>query len=160
MRVYLGLGSNLGDRQKHIEDAIYLLAAAPGFHLVRCAGLYESAPVGPSQPRFLNTALSADTDLDFPGLLSLCKETEKKVGRVPSFHWGPRAIDVDILAAEGGVHLSPTLCVPHRELPNRRFALEPLCELCPELIPDHAPGGQSVRKLLSGVMDQDVRRIC
>ena len=155
MRVFLGLGSNLGERRANLDAAVAAIAAIPGVQLVARAGLYESAPVGPAQPDFLNTAVAIESALPFEALLARCKEIEAALGRVPTFRWGPRRIDIDLLIADAGFH-SAVLDVPHVELHRRRFALEPLCELAPSLV--HPRLSQTLRALCDQLPDQGVRR--
>ncbi|MDR0965166.1 MAG: 2-amino-4-hydroxy-6-hydroxymethyldihydropteridine diphosphokinase [Myxococcales bacterium] len=131
MRVFLGLGTNLGDRAVNLERAIDAIAQLPKTHLEARASLYESAPIGPDQPEFLNTVVGIETRLPLLELLRHCKQIESTLGRVPTFRWGPRLIDIDLLIADEEHH-SLTLDVPHAQLHLRRFALEPLCELIPE----------------------------
>lgn len=157
MRVYLGLGTNLGDRRANIEAAVEAIAAMDGVTLTGRAHLYESDPVGPSQPLFLNTAVSVETSLDFEALLDRCKAAEQRIGRRPTFRWGPRVIDIDLLAADGASFDSERLHVPHTELKNRRFALEPLCELAPDLV--HPGEKRTMRFLLDALKNQGVRRL-
>lgn len=155
MRVFLGLGSNLGDRRANIERAVAALGALEGTRLFCRAGYYESAPVGPAQPDFLNTAVGVETRLEPLALLALCKEIEATIGRVPTFRWGPRLIDIDLLIADV-VHHSVTLEVPHARLHLRRFALEPLCEIARDLM--HPILGVRLDELCASLPDQGVRR--
>lgn len=155
MRAFLGLGSNLGDRLANIERAIAALAALEGTRLLCRAGYYESAPIGPAQPDFLNTAVGIETRLEPLQLLDACKEIEATLGRTPTFRWGPRLIDIDLLIADV-VHRSERLEVPHVQLHLRRFALEPLCELACEL--QHPLLGRRLGDLCASLPDQGVRR--
>lgn len=154
MRVYLGIGTNLGDRRENILAAVREIAAMDGVKLLARASLYESAPVGPDQPRFMNTAVAVETSLGFEALLDRCKDAEARIGRRPTFRWGPRVIDIDLLLAEKAFD-SSRLHVPHAELKNRRFALEPLGELAGDAI--HQGEGRTVRELLERVSGQDVQ---
>jgi len=156
MQVFLGLGSNLGNRENNIAQAIVRIGATPGIELARCSALYESAPVGPPQPRYLNAAIEVCTSL-LPGeLLGECKRIERELGRVPGERWGPRPVDIDLLLAEQIV-AEPMLQIPHLELHKRAFVLLPLCELAPEAV--HPVLGWEMRALLADVVDQDVRRV-
>ena len=156
VRVFLGLGSNLGERRENLERAILAIAALDSTRLICRAGLYESAPVGPEQPDFLNTAVGIETGLDLLALLDSCKAIESRLGRVPSFRWGPRLIDIDLLIADA-VHQSERLTVPHKELHRRRFALQPLCELAGEFI--HPVIGRRLDEICAALPDQGVRRL-
>lgn len=157
MRVYLGIGTNLGDRRANLETAVEAIAGMEGVMLAGRAGIYETAPVGPSQPLFLNTAVAVETQLDLETLLDRCKAAEQRIGRRPTFRWGPRVIDIDLLASEGAPYDSARLHVPHLELKNRRFALEPLCELAPDLV--HPREQRTMRELRDALADQGVRRL-
>ena len=131
--VYLGLGSNLGDRQANLETAIELLARAT--RLRATSSVYETAPWGyRHQPHFLNCACVASTDLSPGGLLELTHEVERSIGRRPSFRYGPRLIDMDILLYGDQVYRSPTLQIPHPGLTERAFVLVPLTEVAGDVV--------------------------
>lgn len=136
MRAFIGLGSNLGDRRKNIETAVEKLKRSPKINLIKVSGLLESDPVGgPPQGKFLDGAAEIDTNLSPRELLSLLKRIEREAGRVaPSVKWGPREIDLDILLF-GDLNIDEqNLKIPHPLLHLRRFMLEPLCEIAPEVI--------------------------
>jgi len=148
--VYLGLGSNLGDRLINLKRAVSILSSK--LNLTAVSGIYESKPHGDSEgPLFLNMAVAVETYLALPDLLILCKGIERAVGRLPDKPNAPRIIDIDILCAEGEIVKSPDLEVPHARLPNRAFVLAPLCELCPEYI--HPDFGKSVEEMLGELPD-------
>lgn len=131
-RVFLGLGSNLGDRREHLRTAI---ASLPD--VVAVSDAYETDPVGgPDQGRFLNLVVELDTDLEPHALLGVCHRIESAAGRVRDVRWGPRTLDVDILWIEGVTVDTPDLQVPHPRMMERRFVLEPLSDLAPELPPE------------------------
>ena len=131
-RVFLGLGSNLGDRRDHLRTAI---ASLPD--VVAVSDVYETDPVGgPDQGRFLNLVVELDTDLDPHRLLGVCHRIESAAGRVRDVRWGPRTLDVDILWIDGVTVDTADLQVPHPRMMERRFVLEPLAELAPDLPPD------------------------
>lgn len=148
--IYLGLGSNRGDRLSNLRATI--AALAPAVRVLRQSAVYETEPWGyVEQARFLNMALEAETELSPAKLLQHIKQVEQQVGRVASFRYGPREIDIDILlyndaqvelqAAEG------SLQIPHPRLAERAFVLVPLAELAPEL---PVPGsGRTVSQLLA-----------
>lgn len=130
-RAFLGLGSNVGDREQHLRSA---LASLPG--LVATSDLYETDPVGgPDQGRFLNLVAEIDTDLGPHELLGVCHRIESAAGRVRDVRWGPRTLDVDILWIDGVDIDTPDLVIPHPRMWERRFVLEPLAELDPTLAP-------------------------
>ena len=133
---YLGLGSNLGQREANLAQAVRLLAQSPQVRVRRSSSIYETAPWGVAeQPRFLNAVLEITTSLSPVALLGLAKAVEAEVGREPTFRWGPRLIDVDILLyGERVIQLDdPDLQIPHPSMAERAFVLVPLAELAPEL---------------------------
>jgi 2-amino-4-hydroxy-6-hydroxymethyldihydropteridine diphosphokinase len=131
MRAYLSLGSNVGDRRAHLKDAI---ASIDG--VVAVSDVYETAPVGgPAQGDYLNLVVAVDTELTSRELLGVCHRLESAAGRVRDERWGPRPLDVDILWTDRGVVDEPDLQIPHPRMHLRRFVLEPLGELAPDLLP-------------------------
>ena len=145
IKVYLGLGSNLGERQHNLSRAVELLS--PQVHVERISSLYETEPVGYlEQPRFLNAVLRATTPLSPLELLAQAKEVEKKLGRIHSFRNGPRPIDIDILFYGKKIINSPELTIPHPRLEERTFMLIPLAEIAPNLA--HPVSGMTVREML------------
>jgi 2-amino-4-hydroxy-6-hydroxymethyldihydropteridine diphosphokinase len=150
VRVYVGVGANLGDRRATIERAIELLRAVPGVELLAVSFLRETDPVGfEEQPRFLNGAVELETTLEPRELLDQLLRIERELGRTregPRF--GPRTIDLDLLVYGDARLDEQGLTIPHPRLHERRFALEPLAELAPEL---EIPGRGPVERLLSGL---------
>jgi 2-amino-4-hydroxy-6-hydroxymethyldihydropteridine diphosphokinase len=141
-RAYVGVGANLGDRRATIEAAV---AALPG--VVAVSELRETDPFGVvDQPVFLNGAVALDTELSPRELLEALLEVERSLGRERRERWGPRTIDLDLLLYGDETVDEPGLTVPHPRLHERRFALEPLHELDPELV---IPGRGSVQDVLS-----------
>lgn len=130
---FLGLGSNLGDRLANLQAAADLLGAREGIRVVRSSRVYETSPVGPPQPDYLNAVLEVRTALRPRELLRACLEVEDRLGRVRSLRWGPRTVDVDLLAHGGERVEEPDLVVPHPRLAERAFVLVPLLELAPDL---------------------------
>jgi 2-amino-4-hydroxy-6-hydroxymethyldihydropteridine diphosphokinase len=129
---YLSIGSNVGDRMERLREAVRLLEAAPGISVGRVSGVYETEPVGiRDQPWFLNAVVEVSTSLPPADLLRAVKGVEASAGRTPTFRWGPREIDVDILLYEGERIDSEELTVPHPRMQERRFVLLPLRELLP-----------------------------
>jgi 2-amino-4-hydroxy-6-hydroxymethyldihydropteridine diphosphokinase len=156
--VHVGLGANLGDRERTLHAAVEALGRIDAVAVQRVSSLYESAPVGPPQPRFLNAVVELECGLPPKRLLGILKQIERDLGRNEGGQkWGPRAIDLDILVWEDRVVADPNLQIPHLELHKRRFALEPLCELCPEL--RHPLMGKTLAQLLSHLTAQDVVRL-
>lgn len=134
-RAYVGLGANVGPREVTILRAVDLLAAADGVSVVAVSQLRETEPVGVvDQPAFLNAAVAVDTSLDARALLDVLLAIERELGRVRTERWGPRTIDLDLLVFGDETIDEPGLRVPHPRLGERRFALEPLAELAPDLV--------------------------
>ena len=146
--VYLGLGSNLGDREANLHDALTQIS---GFcELISISTFHETDPVGYlDQGRFLNAAAHVITDLWPAEFLDRLMCVEQALGRVRNFPNGPRTIDIDILFWGREVIQRPGLTVPHPRLHQRLFVLAPLAEIAPELI--HPVLGQPVRELLEQV---------
>jgi 2-amino-4-hydroxy-6-hydroxymethyldihydropteridine diphosphokinase len=131
-RVYLGLGTNLGDRPKNLQAASDALH--PEVTLLRASPVYETEPWGyAQQPAFLNQVLEAETELTPQELLMHVKALEARLGRTPTFHYGPRLIDIDILLYDDLVLQTPDLVIPHPHLTERAFVLVPLTDLVPNL---------------------------
>jgi 2-amino-4-hydroxy-6-hydroxymethyldihydropteridine diphosphokinase len=147
-RVYLGLGSNLGDRLAILQAALARLAAQVTVEAV--SSFYDTEPVGyAAQPRFLNAVCRGTTALEPEALLAFVKGIEAALGRQPSARFGPRLIDIDILLYDDLVLDTPTLTLPHPRLAERAFVLRPLAELAPELV--HPVLGKSVAALAAAV---------
>ncbi|MDH7603204.1 MAG: 2-amino-4-hydroxy-6-hydroxymethyldihydropteridine diphosphokinase, partial [Armatimonadota bacterium] len=125
--VYLGLGSNLGDRAANLREAIRRLNEGNGCKVVRCSSIYESKPVGVvEQPDFLNAVVEVATALPPFRLLEYCQAIEDAMGRVRTIRWGPRVIDIDILLYNQQSLRTDKLVIPHPEMLNRAFVLVPL----------------------------------
>ena len=158
MTGYLGLGSNQGDRLANLRAARAALER-PTLRVTAASSVYETEPQGEitDQAEFLNACLRIETELDPEGLLAACKEVERDLGRTPGGpRHGPRPIDVDVLLLDGCEHRSERLVLPHPEVPSRRFVLEPLLELDPELT---LPDGTALAGELAGLGDQRVERL-
>ncbi len=151
--VYLGLGANLGDRAATFVAARGRLA--PDVQVLACSSLYETAPWGVlEQPPFLNAVCQVQTALSPTALLAYLKAREDELGRVPSFRWGPRAIDIDILLYDDLVLNAEQLTLPHPRLHERAFVLIPLQELAPEL--RHPVIGRTVRELVAALPPYEI----
>lgn len=133
-RVYLSLGSNLGDREGYLRRALDSLATLPRTRLVAQSSVLETPPWGVTdQPTFLNMTVAIETALSPEALLAAVRGIEDALGRVRTVHWGPRTLDIDLLVFEGETRDTETLTLPHPCLTQRRFVLAPLAEIAPEL---------------------------
>ena len=147
--VFLGLGSNLGDRRAHIEQGLAALDAR-GVTVDRRSALYETEPVGPvEQPWFLNAVVEARTELRPRDLLRVCQSAEAEAGRRRTVRFGPRSLDVDILLYKGEVIREKDLEIPHPRLHERRFVLVPLLEIAPDAVDPR--DGRRFAEILAGL---------
>ena len=147
---YLGLGTNLGDREANLGKALHLLSADPGLRHLRCSRIYETEPWGVAdQPAFLNSVAEVATALAPERLLDVCKDVEGRMGRRPGIRWGPRLIDVDILLYGNHIVQLPHLEIPHPRLHLRAFALVPLAELAATTV--HPALGKTIGELSGAV---------
>ena len=146
---YVGIGANLGPREETLRRAVALLGSADDVAVVAVSELRETEPVGVvDQPPFLNGAVSLKTTHSPKALLDLLLEIERSLGRVRGERWGPRVVDLDLLVYGNELVDEPGLRVPHPRLHERRFALEPLADLNPEL---EIPGRGNVSALLAAL---------
>jgi len=149
-KVFVGLGSNLGDREQNTRQALTEIEKIPRTWIWRVSSLYDSKPVGVAdQPNFLNAVAMLGTELDPETLLWNLLLIEKRMGRVRSRIWGPRVIDLDLLFYQDLVIDRPGIVVPHPELAGRAFVLKPLAELDRDFV--HPLLGLSVGELLARV---------
>ena len=160
--VFIGFGSNLGDRVDFCDRAVTLLSLLPHSQLLAVSSLYETEPVAdagaPGEGWFLNGVAQIETDVAPQSLLAVCREIERSLGRDPEHRSGPRTIDLDILLYGDRVMQERELAVPHPRLHLRRFVLEPLVELEPTLV--HPLLKQTVSQLLAQLADRhQVRRM-
>ena len=140
---YLGLGSNIGDRVAYLQAGTRALATKPEFSILKTSSVYETSPEGYlDQGDFLNAALSLRTTKTPASLLETMSAIEDSFGRQRTIHWGPRTLDLDLLMFGNCVVDEAHLKVPHPRLLERRFALEPLAEIAPELV--HPQTGRSM----------------
>jgi 2-amino-4-hydroxy-6-hydroxymethyldihydropteridine diphosphokinase len=152
-RVYIGIGSNLGDRKANTVEAVDRITKLPNTRVSRASSLYESEPLGDAKTWFVNSVIEIETELPMDALLRKLKAIEQAMGRkrVKGKRWGSRIIDLDIILADNQVVEKRSLKVPHPEMHKRRFVLLPLAELAPQLV--HPQLGQSVSSLLATVKD-------
>lgn len=145
--VFLGLGSNLGDRAVHLNNAISALCFHDAINITSQSSVLETEPVGnESQGKFLNVVVEIETTLSPMELLQACLEIEILQGRVRNEKWGPRTIDIDILFFSDQLIKEEGLQIPHPEVHNRSFVLIPLVEIAPMLI--HPSLNQSAKAML------------
>ena len=156
--VYIGLGSNIGDRTQHLVDACAALHRQAAITVQAVSSLYHTAPVGfTAQDWFLNAVACLETTLSPPALLDVTQAIERRLGRVTTWRWGPRVIDIDILLYDTLRVYTPSLTIPHVALHERRFVLVPFAELAPHV---QLPSGVRVCDLLSALPeDNDVQRV-
>jgi len=146
-RAAIGIGSNLGDSAQTVRRAILSLGEIPGCRLVAASELYLTEPVGYfDQPQFINAAALVETELEPLELLDALQAIEKESGRKREIPKGPRTLDLDLLLYEDIEYNSPELRLPHPEMHKRRFVLEPLAAIAPELV--HPLSGLSVSRML------------
>jgi 2-amino-4-hydroxy-6-hydroxymethyldihydropteridine diphosphokinase len=154
--IYLGLGSNVGDREANLEAALARLPAA-GVRVTRVSPVYETEPVDSTAQRwFFNQVTEAETDLFPLQLLARLQHIERALGRVRTVAKGPRTIDIDILLYGQAVVRRPELEIPHPRMAERRFVLAPLADLAPDL--RHPVTRRTVRELLEAAPAALVRR--
>lgn len=141
---YLALGSNLGDRLAALQRAVDLLDARSGIEVLRSSRVYETEPLGPPQPAYLNAVIEVRTGLEPLALLKECQAVEDELGRVRAERWGPRTIDVDVLTYDEREVAEADLVVPHPRMHERVFVLVPLGELDAD---PPLPGGRKLATL-------------
>lgn len=151
---WIGLGSNLGDREANLRSAACALNG-PDVQIYAVSSVYESAAIlVEDQPDFLNAVVEVRTWLSPETLLKRCLSVENEMGRVRTKRYGPRVIDLDILLYNSVTVNTPELCIPHRGLLDRAFVMIPLLEIAPEV---RLPGGELLRERLRSEMKGDVR---
>jgi len=147
---YLGLGSNMGDRQDYLERALDFLSQR--IRIEKVSSIYDTEPVGNvDQPRFLNMVCQVSTSLPPMALLTLGKGIESKLGRVSAKSNAPRPIDVDILFYGDQIIETPELVIPHPRLTERAFVLIPLAQIAPDLV--HPVNNKTIKELLEGLTE-------
>lgn len=154
--IYLSLGSNIGDRKKNLEKAVAELNKN-NIKEIKISSLYETEPVGPKQRNFYNIAGKFKTNLNPRELLKVLKQTEQKLGRTKTYHWGPRVIDIDILFYGKQVIKSKNLIIPHKEIINRAFVLVPMKEIASNFV---HPIQHKTIKTLNNALQKDTYIKC
>lgn len=153
-RIFIGLGSNRGDRYAFLKDALKALGEIPGWTVHSVSSLYETEPYGfKDQPYFLNAVAEVHAAAKPEEALALLKATERLIGRTPAQRWGPREIDLDLLYVGDAVCRTPQFTLPHPDLARRRFVLQPLAEIAPEFV--DPVSGLTVLELLKACPDKN-----
>lgn len=153
-RAVLSLGSNLGDRRRHLADAVHAL----GDDVVAVSAIYRTPPWGPVvQDDYFNLVLMASSpELDAYGWLGRCRELERAAGRVRDIRWGPRTLDADVIVVDDVQSVDPDLLLPHPRAYERAFVLVPWAELEPDAV---LPGRGPIAELLAGLDTADIAAV-
>jgi 2-amino-4-hydroxy-6-hydroxymethyldihydropteridine diphosphokinase len=155
--IVIALGSNIGDRFANLQAGVDYLAAAPGLRATAVSAVFETTPVGgPPQADYLNAVLLADSGLDARSILDHCQAAERALGRVRTLRWGPRTLDVDLIACDDEVSSDPELTLPHPRAHLRAFVLAPWLDASPNA---RLVGFGLVADLLADVGMTGVRRL-
>ena len=151
--VFLGLGSNVGERHKFLNAAVAGIKSIPATKVIWASPVYETEPYGRTdQAKFLNAAIEIETDLLPPDLLLAIKNIEQRTGRTITERWGPREIDIDILLYDGFVLHDEYVAVPHPELEKRKFVLIPLRDIAPDIV--HPVNGMTISEMAAACGDK------
>ncbi|PZR26998.1 MAG: 2-amino-4-hydroxy-6-hydroxymethyldihydropteridine diphosphokinase [Citrobacter freundii] len=151
-KAYLLTGGNIGEREKHLRQAMELIGEHCG-PVIRASSVYETAAWGKNdQPGFLNQALLVETGMTAAELMKTLLEIEKEIGRIRLERYGPRVIDIDILLFNHEIHDEPLIRIPHPQLQNRRFALTPLADIAGSYI--HPVLHKKIAELLDECPDE------
>lgn len=156
-RSAIALGSNLGDSLTILKDSLNILAQTPGIVLLAHSSWYQTEPVGPPQPDYINGCAVLDVQLTPQELLKTLLRIEAQLGRVRQQRWGPRTVDLDLLLFDDLILETPTLQVPHPRMKERAFVLVPLAEIAPNWI--EPVSGKAIAQLVQRVDCSGVRRL-
>jgi 2-amino-4-hydroxy-6-hydroxymethyldihydropteridine diphosphokinase len=156
-QIVLALGSNVGDRLANLQAGVDVLRAATGLRATDVSAVFETAPIGgPPQPDYLNAVLLAESGLGARSILDCCQSAERALGRVRTERWGPRTLDVDLIACDDEVSSDPELTLPHPRAHLRAFVLAPWFDVDPEA---YLIGFGRVADLLAGADTTGVTRL-
>jgi 2-amino-4-hydroxy-6-hydroxymethyldihydropteridine diphosphokinase len=152
-RVFIALGSNLGDRRKNILEAVWRMEQRKGIKILKLSSIIETEPYGyKEQNKFLNGACLVETELSPRELLTALLEIEKAMGRERTIHWGPRNIDLDIIFYENFVIDEEELKVPHPDAHNRIFVMGPIAQIAPDYV--HPVLKKSVTEIFNELVEK------
>jgi 2-amino-4-hydroxy-6-hydroxymethyldihydropteridine diphosphokinase len=151
-QVYIGVGSNLGNKKENFLEALLRVAKLPDTRILKESSLYESEPIGDAKEWYVNGAIEIETKFKPDMLLKKFKNIERAMGRKKiKKRWGARIIDLDILLYDAAIVKKKSLRIPHPEMPSRKFVLLPLSEIAPQVI--HPELGVTISELLINVKD-------
>lgn len=155
-KAYLGLGTNMGDKQAYLKEACKIISDNPNINIVKISKVYKTKAWGyTNQDDFLNICIEVDTNLSPEELLEVCHEVENKLNRVRVIRWGPRTIDVDILFFNNIISTDENLILPHPRIKERAFVLIPLMDLNKELAIDN----KTISYYLSNLEKEELKQV-
>lgn len=155
-KAYLGLGTNMGDKQAYLKEACKIISDNPNINIVKISKVYKTKAWGyTNQDDFLNICIEVDTNLSPEELLEVCHEVENKLNRVRVIRWGPRTIDVDILFFNNIISTDENLTLPHPRIKERAFVLIPLMDLNKELAIDN----KTISYYLSNLEKEELKQV-
>lgn len=153
----IALGSNLGDSRTLVKSALKTLAATPNVHIQSTSSWYQTAPVGPPQPDFINGCTILQVQMPPQSVLATLLQIEAQFGRTRQVRWGPRSLDLDLLLYDDLILDTPTLQIPHPRMRDRAFVLVPLAEIAPNWI--EPVSGKAIAELVQAVDCSGVHRL-